>query len=273
MQPRWGRSAISREVLQSYRRHGKNVSGIFYHLSSKEEYYTWRVDTSCAVVRELLEKFPDHPRREQILAFSQARKRKKDGAAVEIPPDWRLPWQCLRLLLKWIPAGLFCAYAETHAGEIKAAEGEREWLEKSVFSAHTTFLIWEVWSVIRTIWRSADGAGEIKVVIVTSNDMHLETFSYMEGIPVLPDAVFQHAGRQISGVKARPDVLEDSPAAETYGVRSGDRTDALLSALPLWHRVCEPDQGQEYSARPRDQPYDSRKQICGHRGRDGLSTP
>ena len=41
-----------------------------------------------------------------------------------------------------------------------------------------------------------------KVVIVTSNDMHLETFSYMEGIPVFPDAVFQHAGRQISGVKS-----------------------------------------------------------------------
>ena len=50
---------------------------------------------------------------------------------------------------------------------------------------------------------------------------------YMEWNSRLSDAVFQHAGRQISGVKARPDVLEDSPAAETYGVRSGDRTDAL----------------------------------------------
>ncbi|MCH1982179.1 glycosyltransferase [Ruminococcus sp. OA3] len=94
------------EVLQSYRRHGKNVSGIFYHLASKEEYYTWRVETSCAVVRELLERFPDHPRREQILAFSRARKRRK---TVQL---WKYRRTApavamFEIMLKWIPSGVF----------------------------------------------------------------------------------------------------------------------------------------------------------------------
>ena len=101
-----GKVCYIEEVLQSYRRHGKNVSGIFYHLSSKEEYYTWRVDTSCAVVRELLEKFPDHPRREQILAFSQAREKRR---TVQL---WKYRRTApavamFEILLKWIPAGLF----------------------------------------------------------------------------------------------------------------------------------------------------------------------
>ena len=101
-----GRVCYIEEVLQSYRRHGKNVSGVFYHLASKEEYYTWRVETSCAVVRELLEKFPNHKRREQILAFSHAREKRKTLQLFRYrrtAPSVAL----FEMLLKWMPSGVF----------------------------------------------------------------------------------------------------------------------------------------------------------------------
>ena len=82
-----GKVCYIEEVLQSYRRHGKNVSGIFYHLSSKEEYYTWRVDTSCAVVRGAAGEISRPSPKGADSGIFTGEKEKKDGAAVEIPPD------------------------------------------------------------------------------------------------------------------------------------------------------------------------------------------
>ena len=82
-----GKVCYIEEVLQSYRRHREECQR--YFLSPVFEGRVLHVARGYVLCRsaELLEKFPDHPRREQILAFSQARKKRKDGAAVEIPPD------------------------------------------------------------------------------------------------------------------------------------------------------------------------------------------
>ena len=62
------------EVLQSYRRHGKNVSGILIGIQSKKDYYEQRVEPSYIVAEEFIKKFPDHKSNKEIAEFALARK-------------------------------------------------------------------------------------------------------------------------------------------------------------------------------------------------------
>lgn len=110
-----GRVIYIEEPLQRYRRHGSNVSGAFNRLSSKQEYYEWRVDTAFALVGELLEKFPGHPRKERIMAFAKARKRRKVFQLLklrEIAPQV----VDFEICLKFIPAWVFKIFLKIFQG-------------------------------------------------------------------------------------------------------------------------------------------------------------
>jgi len=64
------------DVLQRYRHHSTNVSGALNFIKEKSEYYEWRVGCAYALAQELITKFPNHPQKERILAFANARKDK-----------------------------------------------------------------------------------------------------------------------------------------------------------------------------------------------------
>lgn len=69
-----GKTVYVEEVLQRYRRHGANESGVFAALSTKEEYYRQRVDETYALTEEFLKRFPRHVHRDVIRIFAKARK-------------------------------------------------------------------------------------------------------------------------------------------------------------------------------------------------------
>lgn len=91
------------EVLQHYRRHSSNVSGSLHYITTKAEYYKWRVGNSYKVIQEFIAKFPNHPQRERILAFAQARYDKKAIKLFkmrEVAPSIAK----FEILLKFVPA-------------------------------------------------------------------------------------------------------------------------------------------------------------------------
>lgn len=100
-----GKVIYIEETLQCYRRHGKNVSGIFAQLHSKKEYYAERVDTAYALVKEFLQKFPDHPHRDEIRTFVVARKKRNIRYILryrKIAPLVALFECCLKYTPAWV---------------------------------------------------------------------------------------------------------------------------------------------------------------------------
>ena len=68
-----GKLAYIKEPLVSYRRHGKNVSGVLAGVTSKKDYYNDRIHSSYEVAREFCLKYPDDPSCKEILRYANAR--------------------------------------------------------------------------------------------------------------------------------------------------------------------------------------------------------
>ena len=101
-----GKVIFIEEPLQRYRRHGDNISGTFNGITSKSDYYTKRVDAAFAVAHDLIDKFPNHPQKERILNFANARKNQKIIQLFKlraIAPQVAF----FEILLKFTPAWLF----------------------------------------------------------------------------------------------------------------------------------------------------------------------
>lgn len=74
----FGKVVFLEDSLVSYRRHGKNVSGVLRSVASKEDYYRKRVDYSYWLAMEFIKRFPEIPEAEkkQIRDFADARKKR-----------------------------------------------------------------------------------------------------------------------------------------------------------------------------------------------------
>ena len=71
-----GKLSLLDESLTCYRRHSQNVSGVMNGVESKQDYYQYRVYPQCHFVDDLMQKYPDFKDKDEVLAFSRARKNK-----------------------------------------------------------------------------------------------------------------------------------------------------------------------------------------------------
>lgn len=70
-----GQVSFLDEVLASYRRHGKNVSGVLAGISSKKDYMEERVIPHLKLIEEFQQRYPKYKGTKEALAFARARKR------------------------------------------------------------------------------------------------------------------------------------------------------------------------------------------------------
>lgn len=76
-----GKVSYLDEVLASYRRHGKNVSGVLNGVESKKDYVHGRVEPQLRLIEEFNERFPGYEGINEALEFAHARK---DGNIAKI---------------------------------------------------------------------------------------------------------------------------------------------------------------------------------------------
>lgn len=69
-----GRLSYLDEPLVSYRRHGKNVSGVLRGIASKKQYRQQRVEPHLNLIKEFQERYPMYMGTHEALEFAQARK-------------------------------------------------------------------------------------------------------------------------------------------------------------------------------------------------------
>ena len=70
----YGKVSFLEEVLASYRRHGKNVSGVLNGISSKKDYIKERVEPHLNLVEEFDKRYPGYDGIKEALEFANARK-------------------------------------------------------------------------------------------------------------------------------------------------------------------------------------------------------
>lgn len=68
-----GKVSYLDQPLASYRRHGKNVSGVLAGIHSKKDYQENRVLPNLSLVREFSERYPKYKGNQEALAFARAR--------------------------------------------------------------------------------------------------------------------------------------------------------------------------------------------------------
>ena len=72
-----GKVAFIKEPLVSYRRHGKNVSGVLSGITCKKDYFDDRIHSSYEVAKQFCEKYPDDHACKEILRYAGARQEGK----------------------------------------------------------------------------------------------------------------------------------------------------------------------------------------------------
>lgn len=70
-----GSVSFLKEPLVSYRRHGKNVSGVLLGIHSKHDYMEQRVYPHVGIVKDFKAKYPQHKDLPELEAFTEARVR------------------------------------------------------------------------------------------------------------------------------------------------------------------------------------------------------
>lgn len=101
-----GPCAYINEPLVKYRRHGKNVTGLFHGIACKNDWYTERVEPSFDLAQEFAKRFPDCEEAKQILNFAEARRNRNLRGLIKLA-KYEPTLATFEILLSFLPDSIF----------------------------------------------------------------------------------------------------------------------------------------------------------------------